>query len=238
MLSAASARHLRIPYLFLAGLSEKSFPAADRADGVYSEAENQRFIEAGLPLPSRSDRQTDEMLLFYETITAATRRLYLSYPAIDDSGEPLTPSPYLKEVEQPFGHGTPIPRFAQIDLSPVPDEDGLCSSDAFRIRAVAEAMQGKADLLAGWEQGAGSHPRGAGGYPAGSGERLCAADTTLVDGGLRGGETTVFARENGGPARCAILSHPTVLPAPRSFAGWNSRSRGRVAIASARRKAC
>ena len=70
VLSAASARHLRIPYLFLAGLSEKSFPAADREDGVYSEAEHQRLIEAGLPLPSRSDRQTDEMLLFYETITA------------------------------------------------------------------------------------------------------------------------------------------------------------------------
>ena len=103
VLSAASARHLRIPYLFLAGLSEKSFPAADREDGVYSEAEHQRLIEAGLPLPSRSDRQTDEMLLFYETITAATRRLYLSYPAVDESGEPLTPSPYLKEVEQACG---------------------------------------------------------------------------------------------------------------------------------------
>ena len=121
VLSAASARHLRIPYLFLAGLSEKSFPAADRDDGVYSEAEHQRLIEAGLPLPSRSDRQTDEMLLFYETITAATRRLYLSYPAVDDSGEPLTPSPYLKEVEQACGDETPIPRFEQIDLSPVPE---------------------------------------------------------------------------------------------------------------------
>ena len=119
VLSAASARHLRIPYLFLAGLSEKSFPAADREDGVYSEAEHQRLIEAGLPLPSRSDRQTDEMLLFYETITAATRRLYLSYPAVDESGEPLTPSPYLKEVEQACG-ATPITRFEQIDLSPVP----------------------------------------------------------------------------------------------------------------------
>ena len=103
VLSAASARHLQIPYLFLAGLSEKSFPAAEREDGVYNQAEHQRLIEAGLPLPSRSDRQTDEMLLFYETITSATRRLYLSYPAVDESGEPLTPSPYLKEVQQACG---------------------------------------------------------------------------------------------------------------------------------------
>ncbi len=148
VLSAASVRHLRIPYLFLAGLSEKSFPVADRGEGVYSESEYQRLIEAGLPLPSRSDRQTDEMLLFYETITSASRRLFLSYPAVDDHGEPLTPSAYLKEVEQACGT-TPIARFEQIDLSPVPGHGDLCSIDAFRIRAVADAMQGKAEPLAG-----------------------------------------------------------------------------------------
>jgi ATP-dependent helicase/nuclease subunit B len=148
VLAAASVRHLRIPYLFLAGLSEKSFPAADPGDGVYSEAEHQRLIEAGLPLPSRSDRQSDEMLLFYETISAATRRLYLSYPAIDERGEPLTPSPYLKEVEQACGT-TPVARFEQIDLSPVPGQGEVCSLDAFRVRAVADALQGKAEPLAG-----------------------------------------------------------------------------------------
>ena len=163
VLAAASVRHLRIPYLFVAGLSEKSFPAADRGEGVYSEAEHQRLIEAGLPLPSRSDRQSDEMLLFYETISSATRRLYLSYPAVDEHGEPLTPSPYLQEVEQacegsplPLGEGqgvragaTPITRFEQIDLSPVPSPGELYSIDAFRLRAVAEAVQGKAESLAG-----------------------------------------------------------------------------------------
>jgi len=107
------------------------------------------MIEAGLPLPSRSDRQTDEMLLFYETITAATRRLYLSYPAVDESGEPLTPSPYLKEVQQACGT-TPIVRSEQIDLSPVPGEGEVCSFDAFRVRAVADAIQGKAERLAGF----------------------------------------------------------------------------------------
>ena len=149
VLSAASVRHLRIPYLFLAGLSEKSFPAADRDDGVYSEAEHQRLIEAGLPLPSRSDRQTDEMLLFYETITAATRRLYLSYPAVDESGEPLTPSPYLKEVEQACGGDADRARASRSISVPCRSQGDLCSIDAFRIRAVADAVQGKAELLAG-----------------------------------------------------------------------------------------
>jgi len=168
VLSAASVRHLKIPYLFLAGLSEKSFPAAERDDGVYSQAERQRLIDAGLPLPSHSDRQTEEMLLFYEAVTAATRRLWLSYPAVDDAGEPLTPSPYLSALE--CGGSPPLfvtaaslegaSRVLKSDgkpshskahtLSPIPDPADICSLDAFRIRAVADAMDGKPTPLAGF----------------------------------------------------------------------------------------
>ena len=96
-------RHVKGPTCFLAGLSEKSFPAADGDDGIYSHAERQRLIEAGLPLPSRSDRQSEEMLLFYEVINAATTRLWLSYPSVDESGEPLTPSPFVAEVVRACG---------------------------------------------------------------------------------------------------------------------------------------
>ncbi|MHC4179655.1 MAG: PD-(D/E)XK nuclease family protein, partial [Planctomycetota bacterium] len=85
VLSAASVRALRIPYLFLAGLSEKAFPPPQRADRLYSEPEYRRLIEEGLPLVAGTDRNREEMLLFYETITRATRRLYLSYPALDES---------------------------------------------------------------------------------------------------------------------------------------------------------
>ena len=103
ILSAASVRGLQVPYLFLAGLSEKSFPAPDRDDRLYSAGDWRRLIEAGLPLADRADRQQDEMLLFYEAVTSATRRLYLSYPAVGESGEPLAPSPYLKEVSRRWG---------------------------------------------------------------------------------------------------------------------------------------
>ena len=54
VLSASSVRSLRIPYLFLAGLSEKVFPPPDREDRLYSEAEYARLIDAGLPLVARS----------------------------------------------------------------------------------------------------------------------------------------------------------------------------------------
>ena len=127
VLSASSVRSLQIPYLFLAGLSEKVFPPADREDRLYSEAEYARLIDAGLPLVGRTQRTRDEMLLFYEAITRAGKRLWLSYPALDDSAQPLLPSPFLREVEQAFGdteeerkkrkeeHGSPprIPRTEQ-----------------------------------------------------------------------------------------------------------------------------
>ena len=94
VLSAESVRSLRIPYLFLAGLSEKAFPPPDREDRLYSEAEYLRLIDAGLPLVARTERTREEMLLFYEAVTRATKRLYLSYPALDEAAQPLLPSPF------------------------------------------------------------------------------------------------------------------------------------------------
>jgi ATP-dependent helicase/DNAse subunit B len=88
------------------------------------------------------------MLLFYEVINSATRRLWLSYPSVDESGEPLTPSPYVAEVIAACGK-TAISREEQIDLSPIPAADDVFSSEAFRIRAAADAISGKAERLAG-----------------------------------------------------------------------------------------
>lgn len=152
VLSAASVRSLQIPYLFLAGLSEKAFPPPDREDRLYSEADYVRLIEAGLPLVARSERNREEMLLFYEALTRATKRLYLSYPALDASAQPLSPSPYLTEVEQACGGR--LARTELADLSPVPrDEDPLSARD-FRVRAVATALEGNVALLAGFVRAA------------------------------------------------------------------------------------
>ncbi len=139
VLSAESVRSLRIPYLFLAGLSERAFPAPDREDRLYSEAEQSRLIDAGLPLVARTERTREEMLLFYEAATRATRRLYLSYPALDDSAQPLLPSPFLSEVEEAFGKDV-IPRSEQKDLNPIPAEDELFCPFDFRVKAVATAL--------------------------------------------------------------------------------------------------
>ncbi len=147
ILSAVSARALRIPYLFLAGLSEKAFPPQQRVDRLYSEAEYQRLIDEGLPLVARTERNREELLLFYETMTRARRRLYLSYPALDASAQPLSASPYLNEVEQACGGR--IQRTESADLSPVPATDEPLSAAEFRVKALATAVEGDVSLLAG-----------------------------------------------------------------------------------------
>jgi superfamily I DNA/RNA helicase/RecB family exonuclease len=160
VLSAASVRGLKVPYLFLAGLCEKAFPAPEREDRLYSEADYQRLIEQGLPLVARTERNSEEMLLFYEAATRATRRLWLSYPALNDSAQPLSPSPYLKEVEQACGQGR-IARTEFTDLSPVPAGDDPLSMAEFRVKAVAKALGGDVALLAGLLANANTPPAAA-----------------------------------------------------------------------------
>lgn len=148
VVSAASVRALRVPYLFFAGLAERSFPQPDRHDRLYGEAESARLIEGGLPLLARAQQSRDEMLLFYEVATRATRRLHLSYPALDERAQPLSPSPYLTEIEQACGPGR-IRRTEVPDLSPLPRNQSPLSPAELRVTAVARALEGDTALLAG-----------------------------------------------------------------------------------------
>ena len=148
VLSAASIRALHVPYLFFAGLSEKAFPSPERHDRLYSEAEYHRLREAGLPLPTRIQRGQDEMLLFYEVLTRAGRRLWLSYPAMNEKAEPLLPSPFLQEVIRAAGN-TQLKQTVAVDLSPVPQDSEPASPRELRIRGMHDALNGDVGLLAG-----------------------------------------------------------------------------------------
>jgi ATP-dependent helicase/DNAse subunit B len=147
VVSAEAARNLSVPYVFVAGLAEKAFPAASRDDCIYSDAERRELGAANLPLAWHALDSRFEMLLFYEVITRATRRLVLSYPALDAQAQPLVPSPYLSEVERACGPGR-IPRNAQPHLTSVPPDDDVRSVRDFRVRAASEALAGRGALLA------------------------------------------------------------------------------------------
>ncbi|HEY2761022.1 MAG TPA: UvrD-helicase domain-containing protein, partial [Pirellulales bacterium] len=92
VLSAASVRALEIPYLFVAGLSEKAFPRPTGDRRIFTDAEYQRLNRSSeLSFPTQHDHACDEMLLFYEVVTRATRQLVLSYPGLDEAAQPLSP---------------------------------------------------------------------------------------------------------------------------------------------------
>lgn len=164
VLSARSIRALDAPYVFFAGLTERAFPAPERADALYSEGESRQLREAGLPLSSRSQHYSAELLLFYEVITRATRGLWLSYPAFDERAEPLLPSPFLLDVQRTFGPGTLQPIRAE-SLSPLPqelaglernprdpqgDETRAYCDDEYRLLAVDAALARRPKHLVSW----------------------------------------------------------------------------------------
>ncbi|MEX2141163.1 MAG: PD-(D/E)XK nuclease family protein [Pirellulales bacterium] len=145
VLAAASARALDVPYLFVAGLSERVFPAAGRDDRLYTAAEHRQMNRAGLRFVERHERACEEMLLFYEMIMRARRRLWLSYSALDEAAQPLSPSPYVTEVERLFRAGA-LHRVEAPNLSPVPTEtEPYCVRD-FRVKAISMAIEGSARL--------------------------------------------------------------------------------------------
>lgn len=145
VLSAASVRALRVPYVFLAGLTERSFPQPEREDRLYGEADARRLAEAGLPMVTRAERSQEELLLFYEVLTRATQHLYLSYPALDSKAQTLLPSPLLTEVQRLFGATLPVTRLD--DLSPVPAHGDVWSPGDWQLAAMSAALHGDADDL-------------------------------------------------------------------------------------------
>lgn len=202
VLSAENARNLSAPYVFLAGLSERSFPPPDREDCLSNEIETGLLLSAGLPLVSAAERRSHEMLLFYELVTRATRQLILSYPALDATAQPLCPSPYLEELERACGKGR-ITTTQHLDLSGIPIEGQAYSVRDFRVRAVARLAEGQGGLLAGLRNDSATIAT-ANNMIAGL---LCAHERSAssygtFEGMLRSPEVAAQLRARFGPERC------------------------------------
>lgn len=146
ILDAASVRGLQVPYLFVAGLTESSFPRRHGDEGLYTDGERHRLHELGLPVGHRASRNRDEMLLFYQVVTCARSRLVLSYPAVNDKGEPLFPSPYLAALQDLFEPGG-LPVDKRVQLDPLPDRDRLLSRADLRLAATEEVRENRPGLF-------------------------------------------------------------------------------------------
>lgn len=146
IVDVARLRHLEVPYLFLAGLTEASFPSRRADDCLYGETERQRLNELGLPLGHRSSHGQEEMLLFYGVATRARKSLTLSYPEIDSTGKPLFPSPYVNAIRELFtADSLQVKRIGQLD--PVPQRDNILTATDWRRVATAEVFERRAGLF-------------------------------------------------------------------------------------------
>jgi RecB family exonuclease len=163
VLRAATARTLRAKHVFLAGMSEQAFPSPERAGRLATESDYRRFArsanepggarkkQASLASPMlEPTRSQEEMLLFYEVLSSAEDSLSISYPALDERGQTLPPSPYVAEILRAFDEPTRKQlRVAKPQLSPVRLDGAPWSRTEWRIGAVAKALEKDPKLLAG-----------------------------------------------------------------------------------------
>ncbi|MBX9628766.1 MAG: exodeoxyribonuclease V subunit gamma [Gemmataceae bacterium] len=106
LLSAGTARGLDCDHLILIGLGEGSWPQTAGPVSLLDDAERERLRKAGVGLPDPAGRLAAEQLLFLELVSAPRRGLVLSYPAVDDRGQPRLPASFLRDVLALFPPGS------------------------------------------------------------------------------------------------------------------------------------
>jgi ATP-dependent helicase/DNAse subunit B len=111
ILAVEEARGADCDHLFIIDLGEGSFPDLSAPPSLLSDADRVRLRAAGLPMPDPEGRLADEMLLFVEIVSRPRKSLTLSYPAVDNKGQPLLPSSFLLAVGECFAPGAiPVTR--------------------------------------------------------------------------------------------------------------------------------
>ncbi|MBQ3330142.1 MAG: PD-(D/E)XK nuclease family protein [Ruminococcus sp.] len=102
--------------VFLIGVLEGEFPHTPVEAGVFTDDERVRLKEMRLPLSdSIEELIATERYYAYSALTAASERLYLSFPAADMRGEQLTPSEMIGDAQLSL----PCLDFVNYDTTPL-----------------------------------------------------------------------------------------------------------------------
>ena len=111
VLPPEEARGAACDHLFVLDLGEGSFPDLSAPVSLLGDPDRSRLRAAKVPVPDPEGRLSAEMLLFAELVGRPRRTLTLSYPAVDEQGQPLLPSSFLPAVRECFAPGTvPVTR--------------------------------------------------------------------------------------------------------------------------------
>ena len=90
ILGVEHARYVKRDIVFFKGLDNSSFPARN---DIYS------LHDSKVALKIRKRKDMEEELLFYMSISGA-KKLFLTFPGIDDEGKDSSISPYLKKIQK------------------------------------------------------------------------------------------------------------------------------------------
>lgn len=124
-----------VKYAFVLGVNEGVVPALPQEDGILSDPEREMLERSGMELaPDSSRRMLDERFLVYNALTAASRRLWISYSLTDAEGRPMLPSEVIRQVRRMF----PFLKERPLAALPLPGEP---------VEEQAEFVSGPADTL-------------------------------------------------------------------------------------------
>ena len=99
--TADRTRFLEPKAVFVVGLTEGDFPQNSVRGGVFSAAEKRELVADGIDIESTPEKiYGEERLIAYNAVTAASDRLFLSYPRISASGEEKEKSEVINEIEK------------------------------------------------------------------------------------------------------------------------------------------
>lgn len=87
--------------VFVVGAVQGEFPMAPGGDCVFSDSERRELIRLGLPLnDTMVGVVLQERFLAYSAVTAASEKLYITYPEADGAGKALLPSSIPEETKK------------------------------------------------------------------------------------------------------------------------------------------
>jgi RecB family exonuclease len=136
-LGVLDARGLDFDVVYLLGLDDGTFPAPRRESPLLPDAMRREASRAaadvvrrklgprgeGLPLAGllRTAREAslEDPFLFFLALSMAEREIVLSYPALNEQGNPTEPSPFLGEVAACLSEPLPERRVAASTVVPV-----------------------------------------------------------------------------------------------------------------------
>lgn len=103
---AASARTARLSspkIVFAIGSNDGDFPNQVNMHGIFSESDKQKLSQSGIEIARPlSDLTASERLVVYKSLSAASEKVFVTYPLSDLSGQAKYPAPVIDSIIKMF----------------------------------------------------------------------------------------------------------------------------------------